>query len=67
MDRMSIRIVLFVSITFASVLIFGSGCVWAQELISAKVVYIEGQVEIRRRPHDQPQMQKVRKWCEPIN
>jgi hypothetical protein len=40
-------------------LILSAGSAQAQELVSAKVLSIEGQVEIRRQPADQPQIQKI--------
>lgn len=46
-------------ISCISVLILGAVCVRAQDLISARVLSIEGQVEIQRLPADQPQVQKI--------
>jgi hypothetical protein len=48
-----------VCLTLASALILSAGSAQAQELVSAKVLSIEGQVEIRRQPADQPQIQKI--------
>ena len=56
---MFIKIFLPVCIICASVLILSAGCVRAQELVSAKVLAVEGQVEIRRQPGGQPQVQKI--------
>jgi hypothetical protein len=42
-----------------SVMVLGAGYVRAQELISARVLSSKGQVEIRRRPDDQPRIQKI--------
>jgi hypothetical protein len=42
-----------------SVLIASAGYVRAQDLVSAKVLSIEGQVEIRRQPGGQAQMQNI--------
>jgi FecR protein len=48
-----------VFISCASVLVSGAGHVRAQELISAKVISSEGQVEIRRQSSDQPKIQTI--------
>lgn len=56
---MSIKILFVVCITSTSMLILCAGSIHAQELISARVLSIEGQVEIRRQPNDQPQIQKI--------
>lgn len=53
------KILSVVCIICISVLIPGDGSVRAQDLVSAKVLSIEGQVEIRRQPSDQPQIQKI--------
>ena len=50
---------LFVCLTCASGLMLGTGSIWAQELISAKVLSSEGQVEIRRAADGQPRIQKI--------
>lgn len=53
------KILSVVCFTFAIALIFSAGSAHAQDLVSAKVLSIEGQVEIRRQPGDQPQIQKI--------
>jgi FecR protein len=53
------KILSFVFILCASVLIPGTGCVRAQDLVSARVLSTEGQVEIRRQPESQPRIQKI--------
>lgn len=53
------KILLAVSVLSANVLMLATGSAWAQELISAKVLSIEGQVEIRRPSNEQPQVQKI--------
>jgi hypothetical protein len=42
-----------------SLLLLTGGSVRAQDLASARVLSVEGQVEIRRRPSDQPQIQTI--------
>src|SRR5438128_12699395 len=56
---MFIKMLLSVCIICHSALILGTGGVRAQELVSAKVLSVEGQVEIRRQPNGQPQVQKI--------
>jgi hypothetical protein len=56
---MFIQTLLVVGTTCASVLTLGAGCALAQELASAKVLSVEGQVEIRRRPSDGPRIQNI--------
>ena len=52
--------ILFVICMFCvCILLVGEGRGRSQELISAKVLSIEGQVELRRQPNDQPQIQKI--------
>ncbi len=53
------KILSIVCFTFAVALILSAGGAQAQTLVSAKVLSIEGQVEIRRQPNDQPQIQKI--------
>lgn len=56
---MNIKRLLFVCNLCAVVLLFGAGSVWAQDLLSAKVLSSQGPVEIRRQPSDQPTLEKV--------
>lgn len=53
------KILLIVFMACSSVLIPVTGGAMAQELIAAKVLSIEGPVEIRRQSSDQPQIQKI--------
>ncbi len=53
------KILSIVCLTLISALILSAGSAQAQDLVSAKVLSIEGQVEIRRQPRDQPQIQKI--------
>jgi hypothetical protein len=53
------KILFAIFVTGISVLFLGADCVRAQQLVSARVLSSEGQVEIRRQPGDQPQIQKI--------
>jgi len=53
------KLLSIVCFTFAAALILSAGSAQAQDLVSAKVLSIQGQVEIRRQPSDQPQIQKI--------
>jgi hypothetical protein len=53
------KILFIVCFIFACALILSAGSAQAQNLVSAKVLSIEGQVEIRRQSGDQPQIQKI--------
>ena len=54
-----LKILFAVCIACAGVLNLTAGGLRAQELNSARVLSIEGQVEIRRQPGDRPQFQKI--------
>ncbi len=56
---MAVRILSSVFLILICVSIIGSRFVYTQDLISAKVVYIEGQVEVQRQPSDQPRIEKI--------
>jgi hypothetical protein len=53
------KILSIVRFTFVIALILSAGSAQAQDLVSARVLSIEGQVEIRRQSSDQPQIQKI--------
>ncbi|HZS09053.1 MAG TPA: FecR family protein [Blastocatellia bacterium] len=53
------RILFFAFVLGAGVLVPGAGCVGAQDLVSARVLSTEGQVEIRRQPDKGPRVQKI--------
>src|ERR1051326_633016 len=53
------KIFLFVCLLYASALTLGGNSIRAQELVSARVLSFEGQVEIRRPSDNQPRLQKI--------
>lgn len=55
----AIKTLFVICLAGSAVLLFGADYVQAQELVSAKVLSVEGQVEIRRPSNDQPQLQPV--------
>jgi len=56
---MSFRKILFVHNIFAFLMISVAGIANAQDLVAAKVLTIEGQVEVRRQQENQPLIQKI--------
>lgn len=46
-------------LVYSMVLAFTNNCVWAQDLISAKILSVEGRVEIRRQPDRQAAITKI--------
>ena len=56
---MFIKTPLIVCLVCGWIMLITAGRVWAQELVSAKVISMDGQVEIRRQSSDQPQIHKI--------